>query len=1161
MPVRVTGILAGTNLEPCDELNEVMSALNRHPQGLTTGEVARFAGCQSLADTARALQELREQKLVELRVSRWRSLRPDALRPLASRFQFNKSNNASRGRSSTSATQTSTQVCPAIPKAGSGTRWDMFRRMCLYYSECARLEEKPHILCGAEKENKDFVLIDRPVDWLAVATGQPITLILDDERAMFVRSLKTKRREHRLFLGAPVYVHVSKKDGVENRLIKPVFVIQVEYELQQNQLVLLPDTAVEVNHDWLESRFKKVEDREDFLEVVGLSEEDEEYSKSSISLQSAFNALGTYFKDFWQEPGNLKNIDTQPTLETVPKSGLYNRVALITYPAIKYNRGLINDLRDIAQAPDEDLDCTALSYLFPHKMADGAQPADIDTDEDIQLAEISLLNGEQRDACKAALSRPLTIVTGPPGTGKSTVAAHVMINSALRGQTVLFASHKHQALDAIEPKLNELVDSEILVVRPVSSHSGEGAQMSWANIITEFLTKPRPADSRHVLATTRKVVDSLLREKVRIEQALGKLCENCRELAEVNELLNRRLALHSEALRSQLRASCTVPSQDECERIVERIEAGAAGIRWLQWLQILLSKWFSQRRLLKEARRIDEAYATELGVEARIKPGATTQECSEVLTYWRDVAATIELLAQIDRLETTIKDAPRRNELSKELHRLQETIQDKTVELLQAFAEAAGCDLDQADVARFESIRGAIENKSANIAPERITETIVKALHDSLHSLIHHFPLWAVTNLSARSRLPLTPGQFDLLIIDEASQCDIGSVVPLAYRAKRAMVVGDPQQLQPVIKMREIADTQLRERYDLRDDVEMGRYLHRVNSFYRMAASSTALDRGRDFVHLRNHYRSDLGIAQYCNNSFYRKTLRIKTNLNGLKRPRINGQDAPGCLWSHVGGDAVAAERGCHSPSQVNAIVRRLQQLADDKFPGTVGVVTPFRIQANRLRDRIHKELDVDVLNRWRFVANTADAFQGDERDVILFSLVGASGMPERSLGFYKSNKNRFNVAASRARALLHIFGDEEWAATCGIDYIHHLLMACKQERNKEQMPVRKDLIGPVWEPKMAEALTDARLPFVQQYYACGYYLDFALFNENHMLNIEVDGEAYHKDADGDRLIEDIHRDISLQAAGWYVHRFWVYELREDMEACLKHVRKLYDAN
>ena len=51
------------------------------------------------------------------------------------------------------------------------------------------------------------------------------------------------------------------------------------------------------------------------------------------------------------------------------------------------------------------------------------------------------------------------------------------------------------------------------------------------------------------------------------------------------------------------------------------------------------------------------------------------------------------------------------------------------------------------------------------------------------------FVCWAVTSLSARGRVPFEPGYFDLVVIDEASQCDIASALPLLYRAKRSVII------------------------------------------------------------------------------------------------------------------------------------------------------------------------------------------------------------------------------------------------------------------------------------------------------------------------------------------------------------------------------------
>jgi len=107
---------------------------------------------------------------------------------------------------------------------------------------------------------------------------------------------------------------------------------------------------------------------------------------------------------------------------------------------------------------------------------------------------------------------------------------------------------------------------------------------------------------------------------------------------------------------------------------------------------------------------------------------------------------------------------------------------------------------------------------------------------------------------------------------------------------------------------------------------------------------------------------------------------------------------------------------------------------------------------------------------------------------------------------------------------------------------------------------IRRDLIGPVWEPKFAAALAERGLPIEQQYPAEGYYLDIAIFQPGLKLNIEVDGEAYHRDElTGDRTVDDVYRDTLLKAAGWFIQRFWVYELKEDFDGCVQRVCDIFE--
>ncbi|WP_225994960.1 AAA domain-containing protein [Streptomyces arboris] len=76
---------------------------------------------------------------------------------------------------------------------------------------------------------------------------------------------------------------------------------------------------------------------------------------------------------------------------------------------------------------------------------------------------------------------------------------------------------------------------------------------------------------------------------------------------------------------------------------------------------------------------------------------------------------------------------------------------------------------------------------------------------------------WAVTSLSAR-RFPLGAALFDLVVVDEASQCAIPHVLPLLFRARRALVIGDPMQLTHITKTSPHREALIRRGKGLRSD-------------------------------------------------------------------------------------------------------------------------------------------------------------------------------------------------------------------------------------------------------------------------------------------------------------------------------------------------------
>lgn len=83
----------------------------------------------------------------------------------------------------------------------------------------------------------------------------------------------------------------------------------------------------------------------------------------------------------------------------------------------------------------------------------------------------------------------------------------------------------------------------------------------------------------------------------------------------------------------------------------------------------------------------------------------------------------------------------------------------------------------------------------------------------------------------------------------------------------------------------------------------------------------------------------------------------------------------------------------------------------------------------------------------------------------------------------------------------------------------------------------------------------------IPQYRVDKYVLDIAIIKDNRKLDIEVDGELYHKDWNGELSRRDQLRNFRLLELGWEIKRFWVYQIRDMLSSCVDEIKKWYYAN
>ena len=287
-------------------------------------------------------------------------------------------------------------------------------------------------------------------------------------------------------------------------------------------------------------------------------------------------------------------------------------------------------------------------------------------------------------------------------------------------------------------------------------------------------------------------------------------------------------------------------------------------------------------------------------------------------------------------------------------------------------------------------------------------------------SALKMFPVWAITNLTARTNFPLDPGLFDLVIIDEASQCDIPSAIPLLFRAKKVVIIGDPNQLRHVATLSPSLDHQIGQKH--RVGLDSLSYIS--HSLYDLGERSIGFHPGA--ILLNEHYRSDPRIITFSNEEFYGNQLIVKTDLTRMGYQKDYLNKCGGAYWLNVEGDFHRPPNGsAYNVEELKQIASIVPQLIsalnrDGYQSATIGIVTPFRAQETKIREWLVRTFPGNS----RIKSGTAHQFQGDECDIILFSPVLSTGIPEGTLNWLEQTYNLLNVAITRPRVSLVILGD-----------------------------------------------------------------------------------------------------------------------------------------
>ena len=268
---------------------------------------------------------------------------------------------------------------------------------------------------------------------------------------------------------------------------------------------------------------------------------------------------------------------------------------------------------------------------------------------------------------------------------------------------------------------------------------------------------------------------------------------------------------------------------------------------------------------------------------------------------------------------------------------------------------------------------------------------------ENVEKLLKVFPVMTATCLSSH-KIGRPQPLFDLTIIDEAGQCNTAaSLMPVA-RGKRLMLVGDPQQLNPVITLDPQKNEELKKQYDIDDG-----YDYIKSSIYKSFLANDPLS---EEILLHKHYRCSKEIIAFSNQKYYNNRLDISSCKS----------DNDALIYYEVCENRVSGFERNTSFSEAEAVVDYVKNHPDQN----IGIITPFRNQKVLIDDLLKKA------SRDQIPCGTVHSFQGDEKDVILFSSALTKSTHPKSYEWLKTNRELINVAVSRAKSKLVLFGNKK---------------------------------------------------------------------------------------------------------------------------------------
>ena len=403
-------------------------------------------------------------------------------------------------------------------------------------------------------------------------------------------------------------------------------------------------------------------------------------------------------------------------------------------------------------------------------------------------------------------------------------------------------------------------------------------------------------------------------------------------------------------------------------------------------------------------------------------------------------------------------------------------------------------------------------------------------------------PAWIMPLNKVFDTLNPVENKFDIVIIDEASQSDISSLI-LLYMAKKIIIVGDDKQVSPSDVGVNIDKINMFRRKYIKGKVANDDLYGIRASLYSIVSTTFQP------ISLREHFRSVPEIIGYSNKTSYdNQILPLRDSNSSILKPAIIDYKVNGRRDEKSKINRIEAET-------IVSLIEACLAMKEYKN-STFGVISLLGDeQAELIQDLIVKKIPATEIENHKILCGNSASFQGDERDIMFISLVDSSE-ENKSLrlvgeGVEGAIRKRYNVAISRAKDQLWIVHSIDKNSLKEGDLRKELFEYIDSlKENVFDKTAIENITASDFENEVARHLLEKNYTIKQKWRVGSYDIDMVAIYDDKKIAIECDGKTLNHTEE--EVIANLEEQEILERCGWKFIRVRASEYFRNPEKAIK---------